>query len=141
MKNKTEFNAELSALMVKYGIELSMVVTEFKEGNNTFVKTSVFDTGKNKSRKNKLLKEASNLLQQTGLNYLNFKNINDFLEAHKLQSDISSLTRDLKEVALSQDDNKKLKSIRLNKENAVKAKQWELASRYRDDELKFLEYV
>ena len=138
MKNKTEFNAELSALMEKYNIGLSVMVIEFKEGNTTFISTSVFDTGKNKSRKKKLLKEAADLFQKTGLDYSKIKNINNVLESTKLESEMVTLTRDLKEITLSQKHKKKLESIRSNKENAVKAKQWELASQYRAEELELL---
>jgi len=115
MKNKTEFNAELSTLMEKYNIGLSVMVTEFKEGNNTVMSTSVFDTVKNKSRRNKLLKEVSDLFQKTGLDYSKIKNINDVLESAKLELEMLTLIRDIKEVAISENVKKKLKSIRSNK--------------------------
>ena len=85
-----------------------------------------------------LLKEALKLFKKTCLSYDNFKEINDLLESSKLASDFEAITRDLKETILSQDDKKKLELIRANKKNAVKDEKWELAAKYRAEELEFL---
>lgn len=138
MKHVTDFNTELSILMDKYKITKSILVSEIKEGDAIFIKTVLFDDDKNKSRKSKLLKEASKLFKMTGLDHHNFKMINDILEHDVLESDMLEAFRDLKEFNLSQDNKKKLESIRSNKKNAVKDEKWELAAKYRAEELEFL---
>ena len=132
MTNLKELNKDFDNLLKKYNIKEAICVLDV---NSTYITIA---ESIDKKKEKELSNNTSNLFQFIGLEPNHIKTTLELLKQSKSKYDVIAITETMSELSLSTKDKIKLDKIIELKTKAIKAKNYELASKYRQQQRKLL---